>query len=256
MKISKAMLLVAGAMAFASSAAVAGITDPGLIIEASNANGSGTYQVFLSNGSWSKNTAGHDVWRWTSPAEGYDIFDDNFNVIAHVGLMQCEMVSDPQVTVNFSVNATALATNFAITTGVLSFPSGIASGAMGRATAGVTITDNDGDGATLNGGFGGFGYRANYNGTIPSGSVFSTLLNGPLVAAADDSATLSQSTGGYPGYQAIGGAVNSMQAKFNFQLSPNDTASGTSFYEIIPSPASAVLLAGAGLVGAARRRRA
>jgi hypothetical protein len=256
MKTSKVTLLALAAMALAAGSAQAGITDPGLTITATNANGTGTYQVFLSNGTWTTNSRGDDVWSWTSPAEGYQIFDDNFNVVADIPFMQCEMVSDPQVTVNFSVNATALSTHFAITTGLLTFPSGIGSGAIGRATAGVTVTDNDGDGASATGGFGGFGYRANYNGTIPTGTTFSNLLSGPVVAAADDSATLSDSTVGYPGYVPIGGAVNSMQAKFDFTLSPNDSASGTSFYEIIPSPASLSFLAGAGLIGFARRRRA
>jgi len=256
MKLSKVSLLAMGALAFAAGVAHADISDPGLIIEASNANGSGTYQVFLSNGTWSTNSRGDSVWSWTSPAEGYDIFDDNFNLVSHIDFMQCEMVSDPQVTVNFSVNSTSLVTNFAITTGLLTLPSGITSGAIGRATAGVTITDNDGDGATLTGGFGGgTAYRANYNGTIPVGSIFDTLLAGPLVAAPDDSATMSDDSSGYPGYIPIAGAVNSLQAKFSFQLSANDSASGTSFYEVIPSPAGTVVLAAAGLFGAARRRR-
>ncbi len=251
MKISKVSLLALSAAAVAAGSASADISDPGLIIEASNALGSGVYQVFLSNGNWSKNDKGHDVWSWTSPVEGYDIFDDNFNVVAHVDFMQCEMVSDPQVTVNFNVSSTSMTTNFNITTGLLSFPAGINSGAIGRATAGVTITDNDGDGATLSGNFGGAGYRSTYNGA----PIFSDLLSGGLVAAPDDSASMSQNTAGYPGYIPIAGAVNSMQARFGFQLSPNDSASGTSFYEIIPSPAGVLAFAAAGLLGAARRRR-
>lgn len=251
MKTSKIALLVLAGAAFAAGSAQAGITDPGLIIEASNANGSGTFQVFLSNGTWKNN---NQDWEWTSPAEGYDIFDDNFNLVSHIDFMQCKMNADPQVTVNFSVNATALATHFAITTGVLTFPSGINSGAIGRAQAGITITDNDGDGASATGGFGGFGYRANINGTIPVGTQFSKLLQGPLVVAPDDTQTFDDNTAGYPGYIPIAGTVNSMQAKFDFTLSPNDSASGTSFYEILPAPGSLSLLAGAALVGGRRRR--
>ncbi len=252
MRTSKASLLAIGAAAFAAAAAQADISDPGLTIEASNASGSGVYQVFLSNGQWKDNGT---TWTWTSPTEGYDIFDDNFNVVAHVNYMHCTMINDPQVTVNFDVSAMSVTTHFAITTGLLTFPSGIASGAMGRATAGVAITDNDGDGATLTGGFGGSGYRANYNGTIPTGTVFSDLLPGPLVAAPFDSNGISGDSAGYPAYIPIGGAVNSMQAKFNFDLSANDSAAGTSFYEIIPAPGSVVLLGAAGMIGAARRRR-
>lgn len=243
-------LCVGGVVALAASAQ-AGITDPGLVISASNASGSGEFVVFLSNGTWSK---GGTEWSWTAPSGGYDIFDPNtFNLIAHVSEMSCNMVADPQVSVNFNVSATASTTHFAITTGVLSFPSAINSGAMGRASAGVTITDGDGDGATLTGLFGGNGYRANYNGTIPSGSIFTHLLSGPLTAPADDTATYSAA---YPavGYVPIGGVISSMQAKFDFDLSANDTVSGTSFYEIVPAPASLTLL-WAGMIGFARRRR-
>ena len=250
-KISKSMrvAMCAGALVAASAVAQAGITDPGLVITASNANGSGTYQVFLSNGSWTTTNSPNDTWSWQSPVGGYDIFDDNFNVVAHVDNMYCNMVADPQITVNFSVNSTSLATHFTISSGILSF--GAINPAQGRATAGITITDNDGDGSSLTGGFGGGkAYHTDYN----SGSTFGNFVSG-FGAPADDSATNSESSAGYPGYIGIGGAVTDMSAAFDFTLSANDSASGTSFYEIIPGPAAVGLFGVAGLVGVGRRRR-
>jgi hypothetical protein len=240
--------VVAAAALALTSAVHAGITDPAMTVTASNSLGSGQFIVFLANGTWS---SGGTVWEWQSGPGGYDIFNSEFQVVAHVDNLYCKMVADPQVIVNFSVSANSSATNFSFTTGVLSFPT--INTPFGRATAGITVTDNDSDGAALTGlHAGGNSYRANYNGAIPGGSTFANLV-GSFAAPVDDSATNS---GAAPpvGYLAIGSPVSDMQGKFDFQLSANDSASGTSFYEIIPAPASSLVLAGAGLAVIRRRR--
>lgn len=247
------LALCAGALVAIAGSAQAGIGGVALTIEATNASGIGTpYQVFEEMGTWSSD---HTVWEWTSGVEGYDIYDDQFNEIAHVGFMHCKMVADPQITVDFNVTATASLTSFHITTGLLTLPSSISSGAQGRASASVTITDNDSDGATLTGLFGtGNAYRANLNGSIPFGTTFANLIPGAVVADPDSS---NGANGDYPlvGYAPIAGAVNSLQAKYSFSVSPNDSASGESFFEVIPGPAGMMAFGTAGLL-ALRRRRA
>ncbi len=247
--LSKAMRLVvsAGALLAFGATAQAGITDPALVITASNANGTGVFQVFLSNGTFSTTNTLNDTWEWSAPIGGYDIFDDNFNLVSHVDTMYCKMVADPQISLNFSVNSTSLATHFSIVSGVLSF--GTINPAIGRATAGITITDNDGDGSALAGDWGGKAYHADFN----SGSTFANLVS-DFAGPADDSAVNSESTAGYPGYLGMG-SVSDISSRFDFTLSANDSASGTSFYEVIPSPGAAALLAFAGIAGMGRRRR-
>jgi len=249
MKLSKSLRLVmgAGALIAFGATAQAGITDPALVITASNINGTGVFQVFLSNGTFSTTNTLNDTWEWTAPLGGYDIFDNDFNLVSHVDTMHCKMVADPQISLNFSVNSTALATNFSIVSGVLSF--GTINPAFGRATAGITITDNDGDGSSLVGAWGGKAYHADFN----SGSTFANLVSS-FAGPADDSAVNSEDTFGYPGYLGMP-AVSDMSSRFDFTLSANDSASGTSFYEIIPSPAVASMLGLAGLVSLSRRRR-
>ena len=239
----------AGASAVLAAAAQAGITDPGLLITATNANGTGSYTVFLSNGTWSSD---HSTWEWTSDTNGYDIYDTvNFTKLAHVSLMHCKMQADPSVIVNFNVTSTSVATTFSVTTGVLSF--GAMTNPSARASAGMTITDNDSDGATDTGlHAGGKNYRANYNGTIPLGTSYANLV-GSFTAPVDDSNSASEASP-LVGYNTIVGSVSSMQAEFDFTLSANDSASGTSFYEIIPAPGATLVLAGAGMMALRRRR--
>ena len=91
-----------------------------------------------------------------------------------------------------------------------------------------------------------------YNG----GTVFSQLVPGFTVGPLGSSASSQNS-----GLQTITGSVSSIQSFFDFTLSANDEASGTSNFAVTPEPSSLVLLLGAavmGLLGARRgmRRRA
>lgn len=252
--LSLRLTLAAGVLGVVASAQAGGISDPGLLISASNATGSGSYPVFLSNGTFSTTYTLNDTWEWTAPVGGYDIFDADFNLISHIDNMHCKMIAEPSIVVDFSVNGGAVATHFTISSGLLSFA---AFNGQARASASVTITDNDSDGAFLLGGHAGAkAFRTNYNGAIPGGTVFANLISTPLIAAVDDSNGANQDSPAF-GYTPIG-VVGDMQAQWDFDLSANDSASGESFYEIVPvpSPAGTALLGAAGLFSFARRRRA
>lgn len=159
--------------------------------------------------------------------------------------------ADPQVKLNFWVEAGAQALPFSITSNLLTLNP--ISG-EGTATAAVTLTDTDGNGATATGLFAGDRfYEAYYSG----GGLFGQLVAGTITAPAYGSTTASQAI---PPWQAMG-SVSDMQSKFNFLLSANDLASGTSNFvvqEVIPEPAGFIALL-SGLVGLAsvvtRRRR-
>jgi hypothetical protein len=118
----------------------------------------------------------------------------------------------------------------------------------------MTLTDSGQDtGALLTGMAGPSGtdsYEANYNGLPPAGTNFASFIPGLVTVVPGDSDSDSDGTGGF---LPIPGAVTSMGSRFAFTLSADDSASGTSSFNIrIPEPAS-VMLVLAGLMALRRR---
>jgi hypothetical protein len=88
-----------------------------------------------------------------------------------------------------------------------------------------------------------------YNGS----SLFFPLV-GPETISMGGTVTASEDTGS----QVILGPVSSIQARFNFTLSPMDVANGFGRFEVVPEPGTIALAAMAAVIGAAaivRRRR-
>jgi uncharacterized protein (TIGR03382 family) len=217
-----------------------------MTITATSSLGTGSFVVHLSDGTWTG-----DTWTWHSPTDAgwsYDIYDTTSGrEIGAVTRLDCEMGGDPQANVTFGVMANNTLTHFSITSGLVSFAP--INPASGRASASMTVTDLTGDGASAIG-TGGFNYHAMYNGATP----FANLLPGAVVAAPFSSNTANDA---FPpvGFFPIAGPVSNMSSLYDFNLTANDSASGTSVYVIIPSPASGALLGLAGLAGLRRRRR-
>lgn len=154
------------------------------------------------------------------------------------------------VNLNFSVVAGGEATDFTIKSALLSALA--IPGATGRASAAFTLTDGiDDDGATLTPLDGVGAFRADYNGFVPGGSLFTQLIP-EMTADPMSFANLSQDYPGGGAWSSIGDTVVDMSTMMSFTLSPNDLASGTSIFEVVPEPGSLLLLAvGVGLL---RRR--
>lgn len=197
-------------------------------------------------------TNGDYTWALTQPV---NMFSQSGQMIAQLREADVFCRADPQVDLNFSVFAGDVNTTFTVTSPTLSFAS-IAQ-AVGRTSAGFSISDLDGDGVTMSGWNGNSIYTSRYNGAVPGGTTFhdsfvgayGTPIPGDTFSTSDD----------YPGaglYAPIVGSVSDMSSRFRFSLTANDIASGTSVYEILPVPApSAVTLFGLGGILVARRRR-
>lgn len=227
--------------------ALADISDIVLRIEATNEMGTAVFEGHLSDGTFYE--GGEYIWESRTPIM---MLNQAGQVIATLNNARVRCVEDPVVQVNFSVSAGSLMTAFTINSPLLSFAT--ITNAAGRASAGVTATDTDGNGATVASAGQPELYLSQYNGFVPSGTLFADLIPGPVVAAAFDSAAASESSPGGGLYSPIANPVSNMSARYAFTLTANDEASGTSTYEIIPAPGALALL-GLGGLAATRRRR-
>ncbi len=220
--------------------AVADVGSVFLSIEATSDLGTDTWELMTDDVNYDSGT---DTWSWSGG--GYTL-NNGTSLIGMIDNVVISMVGDPQINLIFAVQAGNAPTHFVISSSVLSFP-GISS-AQGVASVGITLTDSsaDGSGGTLTGnGPGGGAYQALYN----SGSTFAEFVSS-ISAGAFDSDTENGFTGGLV---AIPGTVTDMQAVFDFTVTPQDSASATSTYLIIPEPTAIALLA-VGAALALRRR--
>lgn len=155
---------------------------------------------------------------------------------------------DPEVNLNFSVQAGTTATTFHIASSLLTFDT--ITSPEGQASAAFTLTDFDADDASLTGiGETGGGYLAQYNGWAghPAGPMGTTFAEGIYSMNAGFLETVTADFE-YPasGWEPIGESAASASSLISFELSPNDLASGTSHFEIIPEPGTLGLLMLAG----------
>ncbi|GAB5496180.1 MAG: hypothetical protein Phyf2KO_12600 [Phycisphaerales bacterium] len=184
-------------------------------------------------------------YQWTL-ANPIDVDDGNGQNVFTLDSAGITIIADPVIDLNFNVIAGMANTVFSVDSAVLSFaPLG---STIGRATAAVSVTDLNGDGASFTP-VGGGAYGAFYNG---GGTLFQELISSTVTADPFSTATANDV---FPavGYQSIGTTLTDIQSEWNFTLSAGDVASGTSSFEVIPAPASAVL--GLAALAGLRRRR-
>ena len=165
-----------------------------------------------------------------------------------------EVDADPVYNLHFSIrNKNPYTTIFSFSESIestLPFPT---IDARGKASAGISITDANGDGATAVGQrSGGAFYEAYYNGS----SVFASLISNPVSVSSYDTVTAN----GSKPWTYIG-PVSSINSQFEFSLTAYDLAAGTSTFVVEPVPEPTTIIAMlTGLIGFAgflpRRRSA
>ena len=145
------------------------------------------------------------------------------------------LLAEPVISLDFSVTAGSAVTTFTISSAFMSFPA--KPFAEGTASANMTVTDENGDGATLAGLYSGSkAYETTYN----AGTMFANLIS-PIVATPTGSNTNTENV---PSWQPMSD-LSSMQSSFAFTLSAGDAADGTSIYTtraVVPEPGSLVTL--------------
>lgn len=157
--------------------------------------------------------------------------------------------ADPAVSLEFSVRAGAYGTNFTITAATMSFAT--ITNPIAYATAAVTVTDRNTNGATLTGLFpGSKAYEASFNNAAWADLLSPVPCPVGSTANADDRFPAIA-----PNWALVGFPVSSMSATFKFNLTALDSASGTSNFEVIPIPEPATMcLFALGGLGLIRRR--
>ena len=227
------------------SAAHASMIGPIFTIQATSRLGTSTMTVDQSMLQEQAGRSGAMEWVLDHPVE----FIGNYGAeIATLSTASFLIVGAETVSLQYSVTSGALLTTFTVTSALNSFAT--IDPAEATASAGISITDLDGDGADIFGEFPSGSYQARYNG----GTIFDTLIS-DFSAGPYASSTSNESTGAF----AMVGAVDDMQTEFHFSLSANDQAAGTSIFVVqpkVPTPGAGALAFGAFALGMQRRRRA
>jgi len=238
-------LVMAGAMGLAASVASSAVT--ALTIAADSSLGSGVFEVTTDDGTTLPD--GTFIWSLDSPM---DIVDSGSGeTIAHLLFGSIMMSTAGTVSHSFVLQSAGADTNFSLGSGLVN--TGLLLNPEGRTSAGVTLTDTDGDGASLTGNMnGGMMFEAFYD----NGAVFSNLLGGFGFGTAFDSQAIDgEFPGGDGNFASFAGPVNEIGIAWDFTLSANDSAGGTSVFAVIPAPATGLgFLVGAGLFSSRRRR--
>lgn len=235
--------------AVAGSTASAEIMGPIITVTATSGGRTATFAVPFSPGNYNP-TAG--TYNWQLPGT-VNMLDTNGDLVASIGQLSAYYVDDPIISLGFLVTAGAADTTFQITSALLGFAP--INPAIASASAQIGATDQNGNGVSVTGAYAGNtrSYIAHYNGFVPAGVNYATLVPNQATGAYQ---TTVQSDGQPPGggFLPIGGPIFSMSSQFNFTLSANDSAGGTSVFVVVPEPSAMALLAIGGLGLLIRRR--
>ncbi len=253
-----ARMSIAAIAALTAGTACSQVSDPLITISASSSLGSGSVSFTSGDvGAITQPNGGIVFLLFSTPLNIVDQNNNNvigsitqLSVVNNADSTDTPFVQDALTSIGFAAFAGDADTTFNLTASFIN--TGSVNDAALRATAGVTVTDNNANGATLvGGGAGGSFFNAAYNG----GTTFADLVSGPFSTAPAGSNSGTQDFPAAPGvFSPIANPLTDIQAQFNFTLSANDSVSGTSGFFSVPTPASASLLALGGIAASRRRR--
>jgi len=244
---------MAGCVAVAASSSMATFSDPFITVTATNGSGTGVFTVPLADVTINPMT-GTAMWILPAPV---DIMSGP-NVIATITQMTSFVRplsgSLPNlISLGFTMRAGSSDTTLVVDSTLFGINPIIDE--AGRTSGGITITDQNNNGAAfLGNNVGGGAFNPYYNGATPgTGTAFTSVLLADSVGPGGTH-TMNMAVPGGGVYTPLPD-VNSMSSRWNFILSAADQVGVTSVWEIIPTPGSISLLAFGGLAFTRRSRR-
>ncbi len=244
-------LAVAALMTSAATGLAAGtpLTGTMVTIEASAGSKTGELEYFFP-----ANTTGQYAWSLNQPEP---IVAGDGTVLATLNTLDLAFEADPVVGVDFEVLAGGATTTFDITSATIGFDPLTDPDAIAQATVAVLDTDNSGS-VLLAGlmGAGGDAYAARYNGA----TVWAYLIRVVQACGTPGPGLWARVRAGRPvrppltTREPILDTLSSIESQWMFSLTSDDTAIGSSTFDVIPEPATLSLL-GVGILLLIRRRR-
>ncbi|BCW98566.1 MAG: hypothetical protein KatS3mg024_1393 [Armatimonadota bacterium] len=189
-------------------------------------------------------------WNLQDPVQ--IISDDSSQVLlGTVADLAAYVNSDPVVSIGFAIIAPNTTVSYTITSAIVGFAPLVNPPAV--ASAAITVTDSDGNGAVASPLFAG---GTKFFEAVSNVGVYANLITGPLTAAPYASAVASDAMPSM-GYGSVVGTVTTIQTAFSFNITANDQVSGTGVFVVIPEPGGLAALATglAGFAAVVLRRR-
>lgn len=256
MKRAAATIVLAG---LSVSASAQNIVGPAFSIVATNDTGTSTFTVDPNTDGLAIPGQGMYLWSFAQFVPGGiielrdDVTNDLVAVLTNgvVAIQDGSTGENPVIGMAFAVISGSTDTTFRIESGLVDVPD--FDQPIARTSAGLTLTDADGDGsASLTGDLAsGLAFEA-----VASGSLFGALHSGLAVNSTNGSAAIDLDFPNGDGiFGPIGAPLTTMNTAFEFTVSAFDTASGTSTFGAIniPAPGAAFLLTLGGIVASRRR---
>lgn len=184
-------------------------------------------------------------WQWDQGSADEDLIGRIDSLNFNINTDATRAGGAQTVTLDFSFSAGFMNSSFTVNASPLVF-SPITS-VVGVASAALTVQDRFNDGVTVSPNGAG-AYSALYNG----GSVFDDLFTGGIATGSGGTSANDVTNSG--SYSFVAASVSDISAKWDFTISAFDSATGTSVFTVVPTPASAALLGLGGLVATRRRR--
>jgi hypothetical protein len=229
-------LAVVLSLGLGADLAAADSTQTAFTLRVKSEAGAGALKVSIDECVWDPVLARY-TWSLVEPFTVSDPITNDAIATLVMARVQLYVGASPRIQLDFGVEAGGTTTSFILEPGVVqvSSPSITVGGLQmvqlvvpeARATVSLSLADQNNDGAELRGiGPPGTGiFQARFNGVIPNGYLFSTML-WQILCGPGGSAKVAQ----YDpptGYAGVGIAVKDMSTYVGFTLSPHDLAQGS-----------------------------